>query len=171
MTLLSLENQTVKCESFQWGAEVWVSTATLPSTPSVLSFTLREDKTYTVLSKHRLWSSFPPKGWVTIVIDIMFSVLHCDFVVVVQLLSHVWLFSTPWTAAHQASLSPRACSNFWQLSQWGHPLISTSVSPFSSCPQSFPTSRFLPVSWLFASGSQSVGASSSASVLPMKIQG
>ena len=79
--------------------------------------------------------------------------------------------STPWTAAHQASLSPRACSDFCQLSQWCHPPISTSVSPSSSCPQSFPTSRFLPVSWLFASGSQSIGASSSASVLPMKIQG
>ena len=49
--------------------------------------------------------------------------------------------------------------------------ISSSVIPFSSCLQSFPTSGSFPVSWLFASGGQSIGASASASVLPMNIQG
>ena len=98
------------------------------------------------------------------VTDIMFSVFLCDLIVI-QLLSHVWLFSTPQIAAHQASLSPRACSNLCPLSQWCHPTTSTSVSPFSSCPQSFPASKFFPVSWLFASGSQSIGAPASASVL------
>ena len=47
----------------------------------------------------------------------------------------------------------------------------SSVIPFSSCPQSFPASRSVPMSWLFTSGGQSIGASASASVLPMNIQG
>ena len=66
-------------------------------------------------------------------------------------------------------LSPGACSNSCPLSWWWHPIISSSVVPFSSCPQSFPDSGFFPVSWLFTSCGQSIGAS--ASVLPMNIQG
>ena len=50
-----------------------------------------------------------------------------------------------------------------------HPTISSSVVPFS-CLQSFPASESFPMSWLFASGGQSIGASASASVLPMNIQ-
>ena len=68
------------------------------------------------------------------------------------------------------SLSPRICSNSCPLSRWCHPSISSSVDPFSSCPQSFPASRSFPVNWLFASGGQSIGVSASASVLPMNIQ-
>ena len=62
--------------------------------------------------------------------------------VVAQLLSCAWLFATPWTAAHQASCSPSlgACSNCHPLSQWCHPTILSSVVPFPSCLQSFPTS-------------------------------
>ena len=56
------------------------------------------------------------------------------------------------------------------LSRWCHPTISSSVIPFSSCPQSFPASGSFPVSQFFASGGQSAGASASASVLPMNIQ-
>ena len=56
-----------------------------------------------------------------------------------------------------------------RLSQWYHRTISSSVAPFSSCPQSFPISGSFPMSWLFASGAQSIGAS--ASVLPMNLQG
>ena len=69
------------------------------------------------------------------------------------------------------SLSPRAYSNPRPLSQWCHPTVSSSVIPFSSCPQSFPSSGSFPVSWLFTSGGQSIGASASSSVLPMNIQG
>ena len=54
---------------------------------------------------------------------------------------------------------------------WCHPTISTSVAPYSSCPQSFPASGSFPMSWLFVSGGQSIGVSASASVLPMNIQG
>ena len=68
------------------------------------------------------------------------------------------------------SLSPGVCSNSCPLSWWCHPTISSSVIPFSSCLQSFPASRSFPMSWLFASGGQSIGATASASVLPMDIQ-
>ena len=68
------------------------------------------------------------------------------------------------------SVSPWVFSTSRPLSQWCHPAISSSVIPFSSCPQSFPASGSFPVSWLFASGGQSIGVSASASVLPMNIQ-
>ena len=93
----------------------------------------------------------------------------------VQSLSRVRLFATPWTAAHQASLS---VTNSWNLLK----LMSietvitiqqsqSSVIPFSSCLQSFPASGPFLMSQLFASGDQSSGASASASVLPVNIQG
>ena len=91
-----------------------------------------------------------------------------------QNLSFVWLFVTH--GLHHGRLpcpspSPRACSNSCPLSRWCHPTVSSSVAPFS-CPQSLPASgRVFPVSWLFASGGQSIGASALASVLPMNIQG
>ena len=68
------------------------------------------------------------------------------------------------------SLSPRVCSNSCPLSQWCHPTISLSVSPFSSCPQSFPASQSFPMCQFFTSSGQSIEASASASVLPMNIQ-
>ena len=68
------------------------------------------------------------------------------------------------------SLSPRVCSISCPLNQWCYPVISSSVTPFSSCPPSFPASGSFPRSWLFASGGQSIGASASASVLPMNTQ-
>ena len=67
------------------------------------------------------------------------------------------------------SPTPGAYTNSCPLSWWGHPTISSSVIPFSSCLQSFPAPGSLPMSQLFASSDQSIGAS--ASVLPMNIQG
>ena len=92
--------------------------------------------------------------------------------VVVQSLSHVQLFTTPQTQHTSrpcSLLSPRVCSNSCPLSQWCHPNISSSLAPFSSCLQSFPASGSSPMSWLFTSGGQSIGAS--ASVLPKNTQG
>ena len=68
------------------------------------------------------------------------------------------------------SLSPTVCSNSCPLRQWCHPTISSSVAPFSSCPQSSPASGSFPMSQFFASSGQSIEASASASVLPMNIQ-
>ena len=69
------------------------------------------------------------------------------------------------------SLSPGVCSNSCPLNMWCHPTIALLVVPFSSSLQSFPDSGSFPMSGLFASGGQSIGASASASVLPMNIQG
>ena len=91
----------------------------------------------------------------------------------VQLLSRIRLSATPWTKAHQASLSitnSRICSNSSPLSQWCHPPISSSVSPFFYHLKSFPASGPFQMSQLFASGGQSIGVSDSTSVLPMNIK-
>ena len=69
------------------------------------------------------------------------------------------------------SQSPRVCSNSYPFCWWCHPITSSSVTPFSSFPQSFPASGSFPMSQLFTSGGQSIGTSASASVLPMNIQG
>ena len=102
------------------------------------------------------------------VVSQIFSVMKM-LVVVVQLPSHVWLFATPWTTARQTSLFltisqslPSSCP----LNQWCHSAISFSVTVFSFCLQSFSASGSFPVSWLFTSG-----ASTSAPVLPVSIQG
>ena len=68
------------------------------------------------------------------------------------------------------SPNPKACSNSCPLSWQWHPTISSSVIPFSSCLQSFPASWSFPMSQFFAAGGQRIGASASASVLPMNIQ-
>ena len=75
-------------------------------------------------------------------------------------------------AQHQfplPSLSPRCCSNSCALGHWCYLTISSSATLFSYCFQSFPASGSFPMSWLFTSGSQSIGTS--ASVFPMNIQG
>ena len=69
------------------------------------------------------------------------------------------------------SPTPGACSNSCPSSWWCHPVILSSVIPFSSCLQSFPASGSFPVSQFFVSGGQSIEASASASVLPVNIQG
>ena len=92
-------------------------------------------------------------------------------VTVVQLPSHVWL--SPWTAAWQAPLSftiSLSLLKFMSI-EWCHPAISSSLVCSFSCSQSFPASGIFPVSLFFTSGGQSIGASASASVLPMNIQG
>ena len=66
--------------------------------------------------------------------------------------------------------TPRVHSNSCPLSQWCHPTISSSVVPFSSCPQSLPASRSFPMSQLFTWGGQSNGVSASTSFLPMNRQ-
>ena len=68
------------------------------------------------------------------------------------------------------SSTPRVHSNPCPLSWWCHPTISSSVVPFSSCPQSLPASGSFPMSQLFASGGQSIGVSASTSVLQMNTQ-
>ena len=68
------------------------------------------------------------------------------------------------------SPTPGACSNSCPMSWWCHPTISSSLVPFSSCPQSFPAAGSFPMSQFFTSGGQRIGPSASTSVLPMIIQ-
>ena len=91
----------------------------------------------------------------------------------VQLLSHVQLFATRWTAARRAFLSitnSQSLLKLMSIEPVMPPTISSSVVPFAFHLQSFPASVSFPMSQFFASGGQSIGVSASASVLPMNIQ-
>ena len=88
----------------------------------------------------------------------------------VQSLSCVWLFVTPWTAARQASLSITNSRSLLELMSIESVMPSNHLIPFSSCLQSFQASVSFPMSQFFPSGGQSIGVSTSASVLPVTIQ-
>ena len=90
------------------------------------------------------------------------------------LFSHLVVSDSLWpqglhTRLTSPSPSPGACSNSCPLNRWWHPTISSSVIPFSSCLLSVPASGSFPMSQLFASGGHNIGASASASGLPMNI--
>ena len=88
----------------------------------------------------------------------------------VQLLSHIWLFATPWTATLQASLSITNSQGLLKLMSIESVMPSNHlVIPFSSHPQSLPASGSFQMSQFFEPGGQSIGVSASASVLPMNI--
>ena len=95
-------------------------------------------------------------------------------VVFVQLLimsSSLWPHGLQHDRLPCPSLSPGVCSDSCLLSQWCHPTVPSSVTHFSSCPQSSLASGSFPVSRLFASDGQSIGTSALASFLPVNIQG
>ena len=116
------------------------------------------------------------QGFCPIIRILSLPVFHLLFSMLLLLFSHSVMSDSLWSPGLQhirhpcPSLSPRVCSNSCPLSQWCHPTISSSVAPFSSCPQSFSPSGSFSISWLFASGGQSIETSPSASVLPMNIQ-
>ena len=105
------------------------------------------------------------------------SAFHCQVLLsILLLLLSCSVVSDSWqphglqhTRLPCPSLSPGVCSNSCPLIWWCHPTISSSVAPFSSCPQSFPASGSFLLSPFFISGSQRIGVS--ALVLPMNIQG
>ena len=82
----------------------------------------------------------------------------------------LWPLGLQHTRLPCSSPTPRACSNSCPLSQWCYQTISSAVIPFSSCLQSFPALGSFPMSQFFASNSQTIGASASASGLSMNIQ-
>ena len=90
----------------------------------------------------------------------------------VQSLSYVQLFMTPWTAAHQASLSITNSQSLLNtlVHHIGDAIQPSRVTPCSSCLQSFQASGSFPMSQFYASGGQSIGVSASASVFPVNIQ-
>ena len=93
----------------------------------------------------------------------------------VQSPSPVQLFAThesqhvrpPWPPSPTPGVYPNSCAS----SRWCHPAVSSSVVPFSSCPQSLSASESFPMSQLLAWGGQSIGVSASVSVLPKNTQG
>ena len=99
--------------------------------------------------------------------DIQFSSVQFSHSVVSDSL---WPHELKHTRPSSPSPALRVHSNSRPLSQWCHPTISSSVTPFSACPQSLPASESFPMSQFFASGGQSIGVSASASILPMNIQ-
>ena len=104
-----------------------------------------------------------------------FSEFHFDVVVAVQSLTCVQLFATPWTAAPQAPMSitlSRSLLRFMFIKSviLSSHLILCHHAPFSFCLQSFPASGSFPVSRLFTLGDQRIGASVSASVIPVNLQ-
>ena len=82
----------------------------------------------------------------------------------------LWLNESQHTRPPYPSPTPRVHPNSCPSSQWYHPAISSSVIPFSSCPQSLPASESFPMSQLFSWGGQSIGVSASASVIPINTQ-
>ena len=103
-------------------------------------------------------------------------VTHLHFTFSSVQFSHSVVSNTFWPHESQHAMppcpspTPRVYSNSCPLSQWCHPTISSSVIPFSSSLQSFPASVFIQMSQLFTTDCQSIGASASASALPMNIQ-
>ena len=102
-------------------------------------------------------------------LNVCVCVCVCDFSSV-QLLSRVRLFVTPMNCSTPGLPVHHQVPNSCPLSWWCHPTISSSVVRFSSCPQSFPTSRSFQMSQLFAWGGQSTGVSASTSVLRVNTQ-
>ena len=83
----------------------------------------------------------------------------------------LWSYGLQHARPLSPSPSPDVCPSSCSLHQWCHPAISSSDALFSFCPQSFPASGTLSMSQLFASDDQNTGVSTSASALPMSIQG
>ena len=99
---------------------------------------------------------------------------HCSsMLLVVESLNCIRLCVTPWTAALQAFLSSTIFQSLCKLMSIESVMPSNRLilcHPLSSCPQSSPASGPFPMSWFFTSGNQSIRASASASVLPMKFR-
>ena len=95
-------------------------------------------------------------------------------IVVVQSQSHTWLFAAPWAVAHQSPLSSTISQSLLKFMSTELVMISNHLilcCPLLLCLQSSPASRSFPVNLSFVSGGQTIGASVSATVLPMNIQG
>ena len=103
-----------------------------------------------------------PPGWTMSHSSVQFS----RSVVSDSLRPHESQHARPPSPSPTPGVHPNSCAS----SQWCHPAISSSVIPFSSCPQSLPASGSFPMSQFFASGGQSIGVSASASVLLMNTQ-
>ena len=119
--------------------------------------------------KYNLWSSVIG-FFILRLIFLRFVRVIYQFSSVAQACLTLWPHGLQHARPPCPSPTPGVYSNSCPLSQCCHPIISSSVIPFSSCLQSFPASGSFQMSQLFASGGQSIGVSASASVLPMNTQ-
>ena len=110
----------------------------------------------------RLKHAAGKKNWLLSLTSVQFS----HSVMSDSLRPHELQHTRPPCPSPTPGVHPNSCAS----SRWCHPAISSSVVPFSSCPQSLPASESFPMSQLFAWGGQSTGVSASASVLPMNNQ-
>ena len=124
---------------------------------------MNQKNQYSDINQYSLSSSF-------LCVPDPLSSIQFRWVPLVSLSDSLWSHGLQHTRLPCSSRTPGAYSNSCALSWWCHPTISSSVVPFSFCPQSFPEKGSFPVSQLFASGGQSIGASASTSVLPMHNQ-
>ena len=111
---------------------------------------------------HRAYSNLCPTTWRTNFLSVQFS----HSVMSDSLRPHESQHPRPPCPSPTPRVHPNPCLSSW----WCHPIISSTVVPFSSCPQSFPASGSFQMSQLFTSGGQSIGFSASASVLSMNTQ-
>ena len=119
-----------------------------------------------LLPEHRCVNQQHPKLTIPRLDDYFSSVQFSRSVVSNSLWPHVSQHARP----PCPSPTPGVHSNSRPSSWWCHPAISSSVVPFSSCPQSLPAPESFPMSQLFTWGGQSIGVSALASVLPMNTQ-
>ena len=115
-------------------------------------------------------------------LSITFLLQECIFLLNIHWVTHsvhfsnsvmsnsLWPYQVLHTRLHCSSPTPGRCSKSCPSSRWCHPTISSSVVPFSSCPQSLPASGSFLMSQFFTLRGQSTGASASASILPTYIQ-
>ena len=122
----------------------------------------------------RFFTTKPPGKpiwlWVVVVIQSPYG-YGCSLFSLPVMSNSSWPHGLQHTRLSCPSPSLGVCSNSCPWSQWCHPTISSSVIPFSSCPQSLPASQSFPMSQLFAWGGQSTGVSALASFLPKNSQG
>ena len=120
-------------------------------------------------NQHNIGKQYPPIKNQKNEAEDNYKIISHLYISSVQLLSRVWLFATPWTAARQASLSITNSQSLLKpmsIESLMPSTISSSVVPFSSCLQSFPASGSFQTSQFFTSGDKSFGVSASTSVLP-----
>ena len=110
------------------------------------------------------------KGYAKIFQKILKTIISVQFTSITQSCPTLWPNGLQHTRPPCPSPTPRVYSNSYPLSPWCYPTISSSVIPFSSCPQSFRASGSFQMSQFFSSGGQNTGVSASTSVLTMNIQ-
>ena len=119
-------------------------------------------------SKQWTWDTFP---FIFHLLQLPSSIFQFSLFSSISVISDsLWPHGQQHARPSCPSPTPSIYSNACPLSQWCHPIISSSVIPFSSCLQSFPASGFFQMSQFFTSGGQSIGVSASTSALPLNIQ-